>query len=104
MTSLTEKEIKVLAYFFGENFDYRNPIHGTLCKRIIFDEETVKKYSFARTRKIVIETMTLSYLGKMRSKGLLESSYGRIENYAFYTGHYITEKGKKAFLDYLENN
>jgi len=98
---LTEKEFKVLEFLVNKDINWKNPIHGRMLTKIIFDNETIEKYSFARSAKTVIDTMTFSYLGKMCKKDLIQSSFERIDNYCFYTGHYCTYKGKKVYEDYV---
>ena len=41
---------------------------------VIFSQETITKWSHARRHKVIINTMTYLYLGKMVKKGLLEWS------------------------------
>ena len=45
MKKLTEKEFKVLEFLINKGRNYNTSVHGTLLTKIIFDEETIKKYS-----------------------------------------------------------
>lgn len=103
---LTDKEFKVLDFLINKERNFSTSVHGTLLTKIIFDEETIKKYSFARTAKVVIDTMTFSYLGRMCRKDLIWSEYKTInyfnsKGYAYYVGHYCTTKGKLAYDNML---
>jgi hypothetical protein len=105
---LTEKEFKVLEFLINSGRNYNTSVHGSLLTKVIFDEEIIKKYSHARTKKTVIETMVYSYLGRMCRKDLIWSEYkinkysdGR--SYSYYVGHYCTKKGKEAYDYYIQN-
>jgi len=66
---MTETQQKVV------NFMQSKPnqlFFGLELTPVIFDEETIKKWSHARRHKKIIDTMTYSYLGKMAKKGILE--------------------------------
>lgn len=109
MKKLTEKEFKVLDFLINKGKSYNTSVHGTLLTKIIFDEETIKKYSFARTAKVVIDTMTYSYLGRMCRKDLIWSEYkvnkyNDGSSYSYYVGHYCTKKGKEAYNSHIKES
>lgn len=101
---MTAKEKNVLKYLIENNHTSRGtPTHGRNLIPIVFSEETIKKYSHARTRKVVIETMIHTYLGKMQNKNLVNIGYKCIkysngESYTYYEGVNITEFGKNEYL------
>lgn len=83
---MTPKEKKVLDYM-NKNGGYFKEFHYSELTPVIFSKEIIEKYSHARRRKIIIETMTLSYLGKMAKKGFLRNhsmkgEFGLIKKYA----------------------
>lgn len=106
MKKLTEKEFKVLEFLINKERGYNTSVHGTLLTKVIFDEEIIKKYSFARNAKVVIDTMTYSYLGRMCRNNLIWSeyknqSYSNGKSTTYYVGHYCTKKGKEAYDEFL---
>jgi hypothetical protein len=105
---ITQKQFLVLEFLINKGRNYNTSVHGTMLTKIIYDEETIKKYSFARTAKTVIDTMTFSYLGKMCRADLIGSEYqtigdlsSRTKGYSYYCGHYCTKKGKEAYDEFL---
>ncbi len=105
---MTTKQFNVLKYLVDNNHSSRHPIHGRALTPVIFDEETIKKYSHARTRKVVIETMTHSYLGRIQSKGLVNIGYKTIryskgDSYTYYEGVNYTELGKQEYLKQINH-
>jgi len=101
--NLTEKEFKVLEFLIKSENDFNSYVHGTVLTDVIFDKETIKKYSHARRHKKVIETMTFSYLGRMCRKDLIWSEYKTVQNYTYYVGHYSTYKGREEYIKYLKS-
>ncbi len=82
---MTDKEQGVIKYM-NENGGYFKEFHFSELTSVIFSEEIIKKYSHARRRKVIIETMVLSYLGKMVRKGFLRNhsmkgEFGLVKKY-----------------------
>ena len=82
----TKKEKKVIDFMKTGKRDYFNCICGLEVMNLIFSDEIIKNYSFARQHKTVIETMTFSYLGKMVKKGLIKR---RIDDDRLKSGYYV---------------
>jgi len=89
--------LRVLKYLIENGHTVRTPVHGLKLMDVIYSKEIIEKWNHARRHKVIIETMTYSFLGKLRAKGLVDCGYGNIKNYCFYTGHYVTTDGIKYY-------
>jgi len=92
------KYIQVLLHLYHEKEKGNKTIHYLLLRDVIFDQETVKKYSFARRTKSVIDHMVCGYMGKLCSKGFCDAEYQTINHrsskgYIYFVGYYIRPKG-----------
>ena len=83
------KYYEVLLYLYNQKQEGKRYTHYYLLRKIIFDEETVKKYNHARRHKIVIDTMVCGYMGKLCRKNLCLVCY----EYGTFSGYRITQKG-----------
>ncbi len=85
--------IKVLKYLYDNDYKGRNTVWGLMLTKLIFSPETIKKWSHARRHKLIIETMTYSFLGKLRRKDLIEQAYEIHGGKAHCMGYYIRPDG-----------
>lgn len=83
------KYYEVLLYLYNQKQEGKRYTHYYLLRKIIFDEETVKKYKHARRHKVIIDTMVCSYMGKLCRKYLCSVDY---DDHTF-NGYGITQKG-----------
>ncbi len=79
------------------NYTCANPVGALQLMTLIYSDEIIKKWSHARTHKLIIETMTYSFVGKMTAKGLIKPLYDYYQEKRYYIGHYITQKGREYY-------
>lgn len=65
-------------------------------QELIYDEETIKKYSHARRHKVIIHTMVCGYMGKLARKGWLRAEYKK----GYFLGYQIFDAGRAVLADY----
>ena len=78
---MTEKENNVIKFMINRP---NQRFFGLELTPIIFNAETIKRWSHGRRHKVIIDTLTYSYLGRMVKKGILEwnrEGYSLNKNY-----------------------
>lgn len=92
--------LRVLQFLYENNYTGRHTYHALGLMDLIYSNETIKKWNHARRHKIIIETMTYSFIGKLAKKELILASYEVFGGNAQCMGYYITKKG----IEYLQKN
>lgn len=87
------KYIKVLIYLYERHTSRKGAIWYQALTPLVFNEDTIKRYSHARNRKSVIDTMTTTYLGRIAAKGYINAEYKFACGRAYFNGYTITKKG-----------
>ncbi len=93
MINKDSSTIKVLKFLFVNGYTGRKTVFGLMLTELIYSPETIKKWSHARRHKRIIETMTYSFLGKLRRKDLIEQAYEIHGKKAHCMGYYIRPYG-----------
>lgn len=94
------KYYEVLLYLYNQKIQGISSIHYYQLRSVIYDEETIKKYSNARRNKVVIDYMVCVYMGKLARKDLVQAEYktNKHQNgngYSYFVGYYIRPDGIK---------
>jgi hypothetical protein len=84
------KYLTVLKYLYDNKYD---SIHYIKLTPIIFSQDIIDKYRSSRGRKCVIDGMVCKYMGKLCRKDYAAAHYECVNNYSYFVGYYICEKG-----------
>lgn len=98
------KYYEVLLYLYNQKTQGKPSIHYYLLRDVIYDEETIKKYSNARRNKVVIDNMVCVYMGKLARKDLVQAEYKTNKHqkgnrYSYFVGYYIRPDGIKLLKE-----
>lgn len=98
------KYYEVLLYLYNQKTQGKSSIHYYRLRDVIYDEETIKKYSHARRNKVVIDYMVCVYMGKLARKDLVQAEYktNKHQNgnrYSYFVGYYIRPDGIKLLKE-----
>jgi hypothetical protein len=95
------KYLKVLLHLYNEKQKGNGSIHYYQLRNVIYDYETIAKYSHARRNKVVIDYMVCVYMGKLCRKDFCGAEYKTNKNqkssgYSYFVGYYIRPDGVKV--------
>lgn len=93
------KYYEVLLYLYNQKIQGKPSIHYYPLRDVIYDEETIKKYSYARRNKVVIDYMVCVYMGKLARKDLVRAEYKRSNNSSSFVGYRIMPDGIKLLKE-----
>lgn len=98
------KYLKVLLHLYNEKQKGNETSHFLLLRNVIFDQETINKYSFARKTKCVIDHMVCGYMGKLCNKDFCAAEYKttkyqKSKGYIYFVGYYIRPEGIKILKE-----
>jgi predicted transcriptional regulator len=82
---------RALAFMFENGYTGIKTTKSIELKELIYSPETIKRWSHSRRHKVIIDTMTYSFVGKLIKKGYI---YQRLDK-----SIYITKEG----IEYIKN-
>ena len=88
------KYFNVLLHLYDKKMKGKDFVHYHQLREVIYDDETIKKYSHSRRNKVVIDYMVCVYMGKLARKDLVSSDYKKKR----FMGWSITQLG----MDFLK--
>jgi len=98
------KYYEVLLYLYNQKIQGKYSIHYLPLRDVIYDQETIKKYSHSRRNKLVIDYMVCVYIGKLARKDLVQAEYKTNKHqkgtgYSYFVGYYIRPDGIKLLKE-----